>query len=40
MSFGTTNPVIIQPAPDVRQERIVNVLNAAAAAGVKNLSFS
>jgi biopolymer transport protein ExbD len=40
MSFGTKDPVIIQPAPDVRQERIVNVLNAAAAAGVKNLSFS
>ena len=40
MSFGTADPVIIQPAPDARQERIVNVLNAAAAAGVKNLSFS
>ena len=40
VSFGATDPVIIQPAPDVRQERIVNVLNAAAAAGVKNLSFS
>jgi biopolymer transport protein ExbD len=40
VSFGDKNPVIIQPAPDVRQARIVNVLNAAAAAGVKNLSFS
>ena len=40
MTYGPKNPVIIQPAPDVRQERIVNVLNAAAAAGVKNLSFS
>jgi biopolymer transport protein ExbD len=39
-SFGTKNPVIIQPAPDVRHERIINVLNACAAAGVKNLSFS
>ncbi len=40
MSYGAKDPVIIQPAPDVRQERIINVLNAAAAAGVKNLSFS
>ncbi len=40
VSFGAKDPVIIQPAPDVRQERIVNVLNAAAAAGVRNLSFS
>ena len=40
MSYGAKDPVIIQPAPDARQERIVQVLNAAAAAGVKNLSFS
>ena len=40
MSFGGKDPVIIQPAPDARQERIIQVLNAAAAAGVKNLSFS
>jgi biopolymer transport protein ExbD len=39
MSYGGKDPVIIQPAPDVRQERVVQVLNAAAAAGVKNLSF-
>ena len=32
--------MIIQPAPETRQERIIQVLNAAAAAGVKNLSFS
>jgi biopolymer transport protein ExbD len=40
MSFGAKDPVIIQPAPDARQDRIVKVLNAAAAAGVKNLTFS
>jgi biopolymer transport protein ExbD len=39
MSYGAKDPVIIQPAPDVRHERIVNVLNACAAAGVKKLSF-
>ena len=40
MGFGTKDPVIIQPAPEVRHTRIINVLNAAAAAGVKNLTFS
>ncbi len=40
MNFGQKDPVIIQPAPDARQERIIKVLNAAAAAGVKNLTFS
>ena len=40
MSFGTKDPVIIQPAPEARQEQIVKVLSAAAAAGVQNLSFS
>ena len=40
MNFGQKDPVIIQPAPDARQDRIIKVLNAAAAAGVKNLTFS
>ncbi len=40
VSYGGKDPVIIQPAPDVRQERVIQVLNAAAAAGVKNLSFN
>lgn len=40
MDFGSKDPVIIQPAPDARQERIIQVLNAAVAAGVKNLTFS
>lgn len=40
MSFGSKDPVIVQPAPEARQEQIVKVLNAAAAAGVQNLSFS
>ena len=38
--FGTDDPVIIRPQPDTRHERIVEVLNAAAFAGVKNLTFS
>ncbi len=34
------DPVIIRPAPDTKQERVVDVLNAAAATKVvKNLSF-
>ena len=40
MSYGGKDPVIIQPAPEARQEIIIRVLNAAAAAGVKNLTFS
>jgi biopolymer transport protein ExbD len=38
--FGDKDPVIIRPAEDARQERIIDVLNSAAAAGVKNLTFS
>lgn len=35
------DPVIIRPAPDTKQERVVDVLNACAATKVvKNLSFS
>ena len=40
MEFGNQTPVIITPAPEARQEIIVRVLNAAAAAGVKKLTFS
>jgi biopolymer transport protein ExbD len=38
--FGGEDPVIIRPQPETRHERIVDVLNAAASAGVKNLTFS
>jgi biopolymer transport protein ExbD len=38
--FGDKDPVIIRPDPDTRHERIMDVLNAAAAAGVRNLTFS
>lgn len=38
--FGEDNPVIIRPDENARQERIIDVLNSAAAAGVKNLTFS
>jgi biopolymer transport protein ExbD len=38
--FGDKDPVIIRPAIDARHERVMDVLNAAAAAKVKNLTFS
>lgn len=38
--FGDKDPVIIRPDPQTKQGRIIDVLNAAAAAGVKNLTFS
>jgi biopolymer transport protein ExbD len=38
--FGDKDPVIIRPDGSARQERIIDVLNSAAAAGVKNLTFS
>ena len=38
--FGGEDPVIIRPNPETRHERIIDVLNAASWAGVKNLSFS
>lgn len=38
--FGGKDPVIIKPDLDARHERIMDVLNAAAAAGVQNLTFS
>lgn len=34
------DPVIIRPQADTRHERVVDVLNACAAANVKNLSFA
>jgi len=37
--FGDKQPVVIHPQPKVRQQRIVDVLNACADVGVKNLSF-
>jgi len=37
--FGDKQPVVIHPQPQVRQQRIVDVLNACADVGVKNLSF-
>jgi biopolymer transport protein ExbD len=39
-TFGDKDPVIIRPSPDAKHERIIDVLNAAAASGVKNLTFS
>lgn len=38
--FGSKDPVIIKPDPDAKHERIMDVLNGAAASGVKNLTFS
>ena len=38
--FGDKDPVVIRPVPETRHERIMEVLNAAGAAGVHNLTFS
>ena len=38
-NFGAKDPVIIRPAMDARQERIVDVLNACTAAGIVDLTF-
>ena len=38
--FGDKDPVIIRPAAETKHERIMDVLNAAGASGVKNLTFS
>lgn len=40
LKFGDRDPVVIRPDPQARHERVIDVLNAAAAAGVKNLTFS
>ena len=39
-TLGDKDPVIIRPNPDAKHERIVDVLNAAAYARIKNLTFS
>ncbi len=38
--FGDKDPVIIRPDPKTKQERIVDVLNAAVAANVTKLTFN
>ena len=37
--FGTDDAVVIRPDATVRHERLMNVLNALSAIGVKKLSF-
>lgn len=37
--FGEKQPVVIHPTPATQHQRVVDVLNACAGAGVKNLSF-
>ncbi|MDD2708861.1 MAG: biopolymer transporter ExbD [Verrucomicrobiae bacterium] len=37
--FDNTLPVVICPSPDARHVRIIEVLDACAAEGVKNISF-
>lgn len=37
--FGKEQPVVIHPQPSVKHQRVIDVLNACSAAGVKNLSF-
>ena len=38
--FGDDNPVVVRPDPQATHERVMDVLNAAAASGIKNLTFS
>lgn len=38
--FGDNDPLIIRPEDTVPHSRVIDVLNAAAAAGVRNLTFS
>ena len=37
--FGGEDPVIVRPNSAARHERIIDVLDACAAAGIKNLTF-
>ena len=39
-NFGDKDPVILRPDPATKHERVMDVLNAASAAGVTKLSFS
>ncbi len=39
-TLGDKDPVIIRPNPDTKHGRIIDVLNAAAYARIKNLTFS
>ena len=39
-TLGDKDPVIIRPSPDTKHGRIIDVLNAAAYAKIKNLTFS
>ncbi len=39
-TFGENDPVIVRPNPDTKHDRIIDVLNAAAYAKIKNLTFS
>jgi biopolymer transport protein ExbD len=39
IASNPNQPVIITPTPSTRQQRVVDVLNACTAAGVKNLAF-
>ena len=37
--FGDRDPVIIRPTPDTRHQRVIDVLDAVSASGVKKLTF-
>ena len=36
---NANQPIIVTPTPSTREQRVVDVLNACTAAGVKNLAF-
>ena len=37
--FGPGGPVILRPASEARHERVMDVLNAAAASGIQRITF-
>lgn len=37
--FGDRDPVIIRPTPDTKHQRVIDVLDAVSASGVKKLTF-
>lgn len=40
VQFDNKDPVIIRPSLETKHERVMDVLNAAGASGVKNLTFN
>ena len=39
IASNANQPIIVTPTPSTREQRVIDVLNACTAAGVKNLAF-